>query len=123
MSKFQDLKYFNRSEFDSPDIEGSGENMSDELLLLLDEIREKAGFAFKINSGYRTESHNKKVGGVSSSSHTKGLAVDIACSNSRQRAVIIQLALSKGINRIGIAKSFIHLDIDKEKSPLVVWLY
>lgn len=123
MSKFKDLKYFNRSEFDSPDVEGSGENMSSKLLFLLDEMREEAGFAFKINSGYRTESHNKKVGGVSSSSHTKGLAVDIACSNSRQRAVIIQLALSKGINRIGIAKSFIHLDIDKEKSPLVVWLY
>ena len=123
MSKFEDLKYFKISEFDSPDLKGSGINMSEKLLFLLDQMREEAGFSFRITSGYRTESHNKKVGGVSSSSHTKGLAVDIACSNSRKRAIIIQLALSKGINRIGIAKSFIHLDIDEDKSPSVVWLY
>ena len=123
MSKFDSLKYFSSKEFDSPDLEGSGINMSGELVLMLDEMREDAGFPFKITSGYRTESHNKKVGGVSSSSHTKGLAVDISCSNSRKRAIIIELALKKGINRIGIAKSFIHLDIDREKSPSVIWLY
>ena len=84
MSKFDSLKYFSSKEFDSPDLEGSGINMSGELVLMLDEMSEDAGFPFKITSGYRTESHNKKVGGVSSSSHTKGLAVDISCSNSRK---------------------------------------
>lgn len=37
----------------------------------------KEGLAIKINSGYRTPEHNLKVGGVPTSNHLKGLAVDI----------------------------------------------
>ena len=77
------LNYFNFQEFDSPDEIGSGMptdqggKMNKEFLFKLDEARMLAGTPFKITSGYRTEAHNKKVGGVKGSSHTKGCAVDI----------------------------------------------
>ena len=58
------LKYFELSEFDSPDQENSGINMDHDFLRMLDKAREIAGISFKINSGYRSETHNLKVGGV-----------------------------------------------------------
>ena len=63
------MKYFKLSEFDSPDLVGSGEAMDREFLSKLDQARSLCDIPFKITSGYRTEAHNKKVGGVSNSSH------------------------------------------------------
>ena len=71
------LKYFNLTEFDSPDEVGSGYRMDKDFLYRLDTARGIAGIPFKINSGYRTESHNAFVGGRVGSIHKKGLAVDI----------------------------------------------
>ena len=51
--------------------------ISDELLAKLEELRAYGGFVITINSGYRSAAHNKKVGGASNSSHTRGLAADI----------------------------------------------
>ena len=99
------MRYFKLEEFDSPDEVGSGEKMSEELLAMLDAVRKKFGKPIKINSGYRTIAHNKKVGGKPSSSHLKGLLREV------------------GFNRIGVAGTFIHIDIDKNKSPNVMWVY
>ena len=79
------FKYFTYGEFDSPDLKGSGKNVSDELINMLDIVRKKYGKSVVINSGYRTPEHNKSVGGTSESSHIKGLAADIACNNSTDR--------------------------------------
>ena len=117
------MKYFEYEEFDSPDIQGSGQMMSKELLSKLDMIREEFGKPIHINSGYRTEAHNEKVGGKPASSHLKGLAVDIACSASRDRFNLIKLFIKHDITRIGIAKNFIHIDIDSHKDPDVIWTY
>ena len=117
------IKYFNYKEFDSPDEPGSGKNMSDELLHMLDATRKKFGKPIKINSGYRSEAHNRKVGGTSGSSHLKGLAVDIACDGSVNRFELCNILLEVGFKRIGIGKYFIHVDIDKDKSQHVMWLY
>ena len=67
--------------------------------------------------------HNKEVGGVPTSSHLLGLAVDIRCANSRERFDLINVLLKKGFNRIGIGSTFIHVDIDLDKSPNVIWTY
>ncbi len=53
------FKYFTYGEFDSPDLEGSGKNMSDELISMLDIARKKYGKSMTINSGYRTPEHNE----------------------------------------------------------------
>ena len=117
------MKYFEYEEFDSPDIQGSGQMMSKELLSKLDMIREEFGKPIYINSGYRTEAHNEKVGGKPASSHLKGLAVDIACNASRDRFNLVNLFIKHDINRIGIAKNFIHVDIDGDKDQDVMWTY
>ena len=117
------MKYFKLSEFDSPDMVGSGEAMDREFLSKLDQARSLCDIPFKITSGYRSEAHNKKVGGVSGSSHTKGLAADISCANSAQRHIIVTALLKVGLNRIGIADSFIHVDIDPSKVANVIWIY
>jgi uncharacterized protein YcbK (DUF882 family) len=117
------MKYFKHSEFDSPDDPGSGLKMDEKLLRMLDEARDIAKIPFKINSGYRTYQHNKKVRGKITSSHLKGLAVDISCTEPRQRSIILNSLIEVGFNRIGIGKSFIHVDIDKDKSPNVIWMY
>lgn len=118
------FKYFAWSEFDSPDAPGSGKDHMDEAFIhKLDAVRECAGFPFIINSGYRTQAHNAKVGGVPNSSHTKGLAVDIRAIGDDMKRKIATCAIANGITRIGWGGSFIHLDIDPDKTQRVVWGY
>ena len=94
-----------------------------ELVQMLDDARHIAGIPFKLNSGYRTKSQNKKAGGVEDSAHLTGLAVDIACTSDTARHKIITALQKVGFSRIGIAKTFVHCDIDKSKSLNVIWLY
>ena len=117
------MRYFNYEEFDSPDIQGSGQLMDSTILEMLDRARELFNKPMHINSGYRTVRHNASVGGTGKSSHLKGLAVDIACSNSVDRFRLYDVLRTVGFNRIGVGKTFIHVDIDKEKSPNVYWVY
>lgn len=117
------LKYFTLDEFDSPDMPGSGKYMDSGFLYKIDLLRERFGKPIHINSGFRTEEHNNKIGGKSDSAHLSGLAVDIACSSSRDRHNLLQEIFKLGIHRVGIAQSFIHIDNDTSKHPDVVWLY
>ena len=117
------MKYFNYSEFDSPDVQGSGQLMDKNLLLMLDEARDKFDKPIHINSGFRTPAHNEAVGGTENSSHLKGLAVDISCNNSSDRFDLINCLLDVGFSRIGVAKTFIHADIDQDKTKGVIWTY
>jgi len=124
------MKYFNYTEFDSPDVQGSGQLMDETLLQMLDEVREKFDKPIHITSGYRTAAHNEAVGGKmpdengnGGSSHLRGLAVDISCKNSKDRFDLINCLLDVGFSRIGIAKTFIHADIDTDKVQGVIWLY
>ena len=119
----REIKYFDLSEFDSPDDNDSGDNMDINFVRKLDEAREIAAIPFKVNSGYRTPFHNTKVGGVKDSSHIKipCCAVDIKAEDSRTRFLIISAAIQVGINRIGIGNNFIHLDADKTKSQDVTF--
>lgn len=66
--------------------DGTDEILIDtELVKMLEQLRAKLGeklggeVRININSGYRTASHNQKVGGSSTSKHCKGMAADIIC--------------------------------------------
>jgi len=117
------MKNFNINEFDSPDLVGSGQFMDKDFLSMLDTARDIANTSFVITSGYRTESHNKKVGGVSNSSHRIGRAADISCRDARKRSQIITALLAAGFTRIGVGSTFIHVDNDNLKSQDVIWTY
>ena len=99
------------------------ENMDVDFLAKLDEAREFAGIPFIINSAYRSPEHNAKIGGKPNSSHLRGLAVDIKATDSRTRFTVLNALISVGFNRIGIADTFIHVDLDCEKSDRVIWTY
>lgn len=117
------LKYFTLEEFDSPDQKGSGENMNKDFLKKLDKARKGAVVPFVITSGFRTKEHNKKVGGVKNSSHLKGLACDIRVRSDYERFQIAAALIHEGFNRIGISKTFIHVDNDENKNSERLWLY
>lgn len=51
--------------------------VDDELIQRLEQLRAKVGKPININSGYRTQNHDKAVGGSGRGMHTRGMAADI----------------------------------------------
>ena len=98
------------------------DNMCTDFLAKLDEAREYAGIPFKINSAYRSPEHPLSIKNPSSS-HIKGLAVDISVNDSRTRFLVLNALIHVGFTRIGIADTFIHVDFDFDKSQNVIWTY
>jgi len=115
------VRFFKPSEFACPCC-GRCE-MSEELIFKLDHIRKCLGLPVYITSGFRCELHNKVVGGAPDSAHLKGLAVDVSAFSSAYRCELISCAIFMRIRRIGIAKTFVHLDIDKSKPWPSMWVY
>jgi uncharacterized protein YcbK (DUF882 family) len=124
------FEYFTYAEFDQPGLPGSGERyMSDEFIEMLDETREIYGKSIKINSGYRSKEYQQELakryntGVAKNSPHTEGIAADIHVANSKDRWLLINSLLLAGFTRIGIASNFVHADISKSRSDLVIWHY
>ena len=102
-------------------------NFDPEFLQLVSQIREDAGFAFPVSSGYRCPEHPieaKKKNGPGA--HSTGKAIDIAVSGERALKVN-ELALAAGVKRIGVnqkgAHRFIHLDVCDDKTSPTIWSY
>ena len=89
----------------------------------LDAARESAGIPFVLNSAYRSTEWEKKQGRDGTSSHTKGMAVDIRCNSNANRMKIVRALIEAGFVRIGIGKTFVHADDDASKSQNVMWHY
>ena len=113
------MRYFKLDEFTCP---CCGDNKISRVFVEeLDEARELAMVPFQVNSGYRCESHDAALGGKGN--HTTGWAADIACDTSRDRHKIIKALHEVGFDRIGIGKTFLHVDDVIGKPPEVMWLY
>lgn len=111
-------KNFSKQEFDSkdgavmpPQILANISHLAKQLQVLRDEL----GLNIRINSGYRSKSHNKAVGGSPNSRHLLGKAADIVVSEMRPLAVynlieklIEQSKMKQG--GIGIYDNFVHYD-------------
>ncbi|MCK4661355.1 MAG: hypothetical protein KAT68_00705 [Bacteroidales bacterium] len=127
-NSFENIKYFKLKEFDSPDMYGSGKNMQRRFLLKLDKARETANIPFIITSGFRTENYNQELidkgyQAVNESAHCIGLAADIYYSQKNFNIMLNSL-IGAGFKRIGIGKSFFHVDIDDNNRPSpAVWVY
>lgn len=114
------MKHFDESEFAC---KCCGYNNASPLLMAqLDYARADADVPFIINSGCRCDAHNAAVGGSPTSSHLGGWAVDIQATNSADRLDILTSLIKVGFTRIGIAGSFIHVDVDPDK-PDACWVY
>lgn len=95
--------------------------ISDELVQMLQNLRaklaEKLGktVSININSGYRTESHNVKIGGSKTSKHCKGLAADIICKMDGKVVPAKQVcAAAQDLDVDGIAYisgTAVHVDV------------
>lgn len=78
-----------------------------ELVYLLQLIRDIAGKSLYINSGYRTSTYNKKVGGASNSYHLYGRAFDVSGLDVNNLTKLANSIGIKGILRYG---TFVHID-------------
>ena len=115
---------FNKEEFDSKD----GEQMPSEvfynivkLAQQLQILRNHIKKPIKINSGYRSPSHNKSIGGSKNSQHMLGKAADIKVKgiSSRMLHGIIEDLISKGDmlqGGLGLYNGFVHYDFRNGKA-------
>ncbi len=108
-------RYFSESEFMKAVPSCKLDKMDIGFMNKLDTARHLAGCKFVILSAYRNIAWEKAMGRSGTSSHTKGLAVDIRCMNSHDRLLIVKALLEVGFKRIGIYDSFIHVDEDMSK--------
>jgi len=118
------VKYFKREEFVCKCC--GQEDMDEWFVLEVDGLRGYLKIPLEIVSGYRCLKHDEEEGGKGN--HPTGKAVDIECKDSTTRLLILQRATQR-FRRIGIGKTFIHLDQCHENAKLekvpedVLWLY
>ena len=115
--------YFDESEFPRCNPPCKKSDMDTDFMRMLNNAREYAGVPFVLTSAYRTRKHELDQGRDGTSSHTKGVAVDIQAVNSRVRYKIIYGLMRAGFNRIGVGRGFIHADRDTAKPDSVIWHY
>jgi uncharacterized protein YcbK (DUF882 family) len=115
------MSYFKELEFKCPDC--GKVIVSAWLIHLLNRVREAYEKPMIVNSGYRCEKYNKKIGGKENSAHRRGTAADIKCTNSADRYLMLLLAYEAGFRRIGVGSDFIHLDVDESLPQKVLWVY
>lgn len=101
--------------------DGSDEVLySTELMSMLEKLRAYGGFTVHINSGYRSPSYNRKIGGASKSQHTKGTAADIVVKKDGKTVsgkLVCCLCQYLGFKGIGyISESAVHVDMRESGS-------
>jgi uncharacterized protein YcbK (DUF882 family) len=84
-------------------------------------LRDYLGEPVRLNSGYRTPSYNKKVGGKPASKHLTAEAADITVKSKspKQLAVIIEKLISQGKMKqggLGVYPGFTHYDVRGTKA-------
>ena len=97
-------------------------DMDMEFMENLQEVREKCGFGFRINSAYRCDKYNAKVSKNTRGQHSTGEAVDIKTTDRYRRRNILREAMMCGYFKdIAIAKTFIHLGKGNVKHGIGVY--
>jgi uncharacterized protein YcbK (DUF882 family) len=120
--KYKISEHFTLQEFQCSD--GSDKVLvSDELLAKLEQLRAwlSGTVTIGINSGYRTTSYNKKIGGATNSNHTQGLAADIVVKQNGKRVsgkVICCIAAELGFKGVALIKGSgysVHVDMSPNR--------
>ena len=116
--------YFTRSEFTCKC--GCGTNkVQQDLIDMLNVIREAFGKAVTVTSGTRCVAHNAKIGGATNSNHITGHAADIRCTDrsmtpAEMYDVVMRLYREGKIPQLaGISKNYgtiIHVDVHPKRA-------
>ena len=110
---------FSTEEFDSKDGKKMPVKVFNNIKVLANQlqvIRDYLDRPIKINSGYRSPAHNKRIGGVRNSQHVKGKASDIVVKGLEPLQVynILEDLINLGKIKeggLGLYKGFVHYDI------------
>lgn len=99
------------------------QDVDQRLLVLMDAVRAMVGRPLTFSCAYRSKEWELKKGRSGSGAHTEGLAVDFRVSNGAERWQIVSAAMKLGVKRIGVANTFVHLDLSKRLPQNVIWTY
>ena len=113
---------------------GFGSNIEDiepVLIQRLEHMRVFLDLPLQIQSGARCATHNAEEGGKDNSAHLpsqdmgKCRAVDLLAIGGRKRWQYVHAAKHAGFRRIGVAKTFVHLDVAHGHPYVqdVIWTY
>ena len=113
---WQDIRYFTRDEFrckcGGKYCNGFPAEPQEGMVRAIDNVREHFGKAFTPNSGVRCPTHNANVGGVSTSRHLYGKAVDFRVPGKTAAQVLAYLATLPGLGYCyAIDADNVHMDI------------
>lgn len=94
------------------------EGMSNEALAAFRRLEELTGGPFQVNSAYRSQEHNARVGGAKHSQHTHGNAFDINVAGMphSERVDLINKAREAGFRGIGVYDNALHFDVGPQRA-------
>ena len=116
INDFQISNHFNLKEFECND-ETQAVKVMPELVERLETLRELVSdhlgsdTALIINSGYRTPTYNRKIGGAKKSQHMEGTAADVSLPDGMSADNMAALAEQAGFDGIGKYNTFVHVDV------------
>lgn len=109
-----DIQYFKRAEFrcPCPRCGGFPAEPDEQLVKLADQVRGHFGVPATVSSGVRCQAHNAEVGGVSSSRHLLGKAVDFSLRGLSSDTVLGYVGKLPGVHyAYAIDGSYVHMDV------------
>lgn len=90
--------------------------IDDYLVFILDNLRNQVGKPVYINSGYRTPTRNKAVGGAKYSYHMRGMAADIRVNGMTAKEIANKLnAIIPDECGIIVYSTWVHIDTRTKK--------
>ncbi len=113
------IKYFKRSEFKCKcgKCGGFPVEPDENLVKLLEQIREHFNAPVTVASGIRCKTHNTNVGGATRSQHLYGTAADIKVQGKTPKEVCAYCqTLLPNSGGIGLYKTWVHVDVRPNKS-------
>lgn len=115
-----ETKHFTNSDWSRCTPSCTDKDIDVRLLHKLEVARELYDTPMIITSAYRSRAYERARGRTGTSSHCKGMAVDIHCSRP-ERMKMISALIRAGFVRIGVYPTFLHVDCDDMKSP-ALWV-
>ena len=87
------------------------DNLIDLVDKVLDPLRARWGKPLKVNSGYRCPRLNAAVGGVITSQHTKGEAVDVTTGTEQGNKDLVRLIMTMNlpVDQVIFENTWVHI--------------